>query len=70
MWFPSHVYVGLIPNSSGQLAELIVYIIPLGEIGIVTKSYCWGVRYEQYVWHFDGLVHDCSISSAFAVEIM
>ena len=23
VWFPSHVYVGLIPNSSGQLAELI-----------------------------------------------
>ena len=33
MWFPSHVYVGLISNSSGQLAELIVYIIPLGSPG-------------------------------------
>ena len=29
MWFLVHVYVGLIPNSSEQLAELIVYIIPL-----------------------------------------
>ena len=28
VWFPSHLYVGLILNSSGQLAELIVYIIP------------------------------------------
>ena len=25
-----HLYIGLIPNSSGQLAELIVHIIPLG----------------------------------------
>ena len=24
-----HLYVSLIPDSSGQLAELIVYIIPL-----------------------------------------
>ena len=29
VWFPSHLYVALIPNSSGQLAELIVYIILL-----------------------------------------
>ena len=29
MWFPSQLYIGVIPNSSGQLAELIVYIIPL-----------------------------------------
>ena len=28
VWFPSHLYIGVIPNSSGQLAELIVYIIP------------------------------------------
>ena len=27
--FPSHLCVGLIPNSSGQLEELIVFIIPL-----------------------------------------
>ena len=27
VWFLVHVYVGLIPNASGQLAELIVYII-------------------------------------------
>ena len=27
--FSSHLYVGLITNSGGQLAELIVYIIPL-----------------------------------------
>ena len=27
--FSSHLYVGLIPNSSCQLAELIGYIIPL-----------------------------------------
>ena len=29
LWFMVHFYVGLIPNSSGQMAELIVYIIPL-----------------------------------------
>ena len=29
VWFPSHLYVTLIPNSSGQLAELNVYIIPV-----------------------------------------
>ena len=29
VWFLVHLYVALIPNSSGQLAELIVYIIPL-----------------------------------------
>ena len=29
MWFLVHLYVGLIPNSGGQLAELIVHIIPL-----------------------------------------
>ena len=29
VWFLVHLYVGLIPNSSGQLAELIVYAIPL-----------------------------------------
>ena len=28
MWFLTHLYVPLIPNSSGQLAELTVYIIP------------------------------------------
>ena len=34
----SRLYVGMIPNSSGQLAELIVYIIPQ-EYSIVTRSY-------------------------------
>ena len=29
VWFPSHLYIGVIPNSSVQLSELIVYIIPL-----------------------------------------
>ena len=29
VWFLVHLYVGLIPNSSGQLADLIVYMIPL-----------------------------------------
>ena len=29
VWFPSYLYIGMIPNSSGQLAELIVYIISL-----------------------------------------
>ena len=28
VWFPVHLWGPLIPNSSGQLAELIVYIIP------------------------------------------
>ena len=27
VWFPSHLYIGVIPNSSGQLAELIIYIL-------------------------------------------
>ena len=39
VWFVAHLYVGLIPKSSGQLAELIVYIIPLEYICIVTRSY-------------------------------
>ena len=29
VWFPSHLYIDVIPNSSGQSTELIVYIIPL-----------------------------------------
>ena len=29
VWFPSHLYTGVIPNSTGQLSELIVYSIPL-----------------------------------------
>ena len=29
VWFMAPLYVGLIPNFSSQLAELIVYIIPL-----------------------------------------
>ena len=29
VWFLLYLYVDLVPNSSGQLAELIVYIIPL-----------------------------------------
>ena len=29
VWFLSHLYIGVISNSSGQLAELIVYIMPL-----------------------------------------
>ena len=29
VWFLAHLYVDLIPNPSGQLAELIVDIIPL-----------------------------------------
>ena len=29
VWFPVHLGADLIPNSSGQLAELIVHIIPL-----------------------------------------
>ena len=28
VWFLDHLYIPLIPNSSGQLAELIVYVIP------------------------------------------
>ena len=28
VWFLVHLYVGLIPNSSGQVVEIIVYIIP------------------------------------------
>ena len=39
LWFLVHLYVGLIPNSSGQLAELIVYIISPDEICIVARSY-------------------------------
>ena len=29
VWIPDHLYTGLLPNSSRQLAELIVNIIPL-----------------------------------------
>ena len=32
VWFPSHLYVSLIPNSSGQLAESIVCIIPRADL--------------------------------------
>ena len=39
VWFPALLYGPVIPNCSGQLAELIVYIIPPEWIWIVTKSY-------------------------------
>ena len=39
VWFPVHLDTGQIPNSSGQLAELIVHIIPQEYICIVTRSY-------------------------------
>ena len=39
VWFPALLYGPVIPNCSGQLAELIVYIIPPEWICIVTKSY-------------------------------
>ena len=29
VWFLAHLYTGQLPNSSGQLAELIVHINPL-----------------------------------------
>ena len=29
VWCSARLYIGVIPNSSGQLAELIDYIIPL-----------------------------------------
>ena len=41
--FPVHLYTGQLPNSSGQLAELIVHIITLDYISIVTKSYCLNI---------------------------
>ena len=28
VWFPGHLYGPPIPNSSGQLTELVVHIIP------------------------------------------
>ena len=28
VWFFSHLYIGVIPKPSGQLAEVIVHIIP------------------------------------------
>ena len=39
VWFPSHLYIGVILNSGGHLAELIVYTILLDYICIVTRSY-------------------------------
>ena len=39
VWFPALLYGPVIPNRSGKLAELIVYIIPPEWICIVTKSY-------------------------------
>ena len=29
VWFPVHLYTDLLPNSSGELAELIVHFVPL-----------------------------------------
>ena len=46
VWFPVHLYTGLLPNSSGQLAELIIHIIPLEKICIVTRSY-WCLEDES-----------------------
>ena len=34
------LHISVIPNSGGQLAELIVYIIPLEIIRIFTRFYC------------------------------
>ena len=39
VWFPALLYGTVIPNCSGQLTELIVYIIPPEWICIVTKAY-------------------------------
>ena len=50
--FLEHLYVGLIPNPSGQLAELIVYIISIELIRIVTRSYLWWhMKYAQHAAH-------------------
>ena len=37
VWFPSHLNIGVVPDCSGQLAELIVCIITLEFICIVTR---------------------------------
>ena len=39
VWFPAHLLGHVIPNSSGQLTELNVYIIQPEQICIVTRSY-------------------------------
>ena len=46
--FPSHLYIDGIPYSSGQFAELIVYIIPLEEICIVTRSYSILMKFDTF----------------------
>ena len=51
MWFPIHLYTGQLPNSSGQLAELTVHIIPLEQICIVvTRSYWIELQFQFWNW--------------------
>ena len=35
-----YLYVDFLQNSSGQLAKLVVYIIPLEQVCIAVTSYC------------------------------
>ena len=49
VWFPSHLYIGVIHNSSGQLAELIIYAISQSYICRVTRSYRPISRYYSHL---------------------
>ena len=53
LFLDANMYGFVIPNSSGQLAELIVYIIPPGYICIVIRSYLFGLKYfpQKYRSH-------------------
>ena len=39
VWFLVDMYIGAIITSSGQLAELIVYMVPLEQICRIVRSY-------------------------------
>ena len=60
VWFPARLYGRVIPNSSGQLAELIgVYIIPQEWTCIVTKSYwiLYFINIKHKGWGL-GFIHE------------
>ena len=56
VWFLVHLYIGLFPNSCGQLAELIADIIPLEKICIVNRPY-W-MSYTYPTWSTDPMYDD------------
>ena len=73
VWFPVFQYIcwvlwsQTLPNSSGQLAEHIVYIIPPEKICIVTKSYCNDLC--NWLWH-QHYVNRASDTQSWCVRIV